>query len=252
MRSVRAWVRALAGGRRRVVGRWPGASMVLAIRPAVRQAPPPHAVVHRHDHHHRHEHRHRHVRHHHLASARAEGPAPAPERRAPGAMAVDGHVARAPARAGTVVVADVRRRPAMSLAAPRRPAPATAHAVGARRLAEAVGAAHRRIETVAPARLRATAVTPADAVPAPAPPPPAAREIAHGPAPAFARRPAMVVRPLAPAPQPAPAEVPGRALPAPRGRASGPPELDIEQLTERVVRQIDHRIVAHRERLGQI
>lgn len=47
------------------------------------------------------------------------------------------------------------------------------------------------------------------------------------------------------------AATPGRELASPRHPAA-PSALDLETLTERVVAQIDRRIVAHRERFGQL
>jgi len=39
---------------------------------------------------------------------------------------------------------------------------------------------------------------------------------------------------------------------ATRGRPAGPPPIDVDRLTDQVIRQIDSRLLAHRERLGRV
>jgi hypothetical protein len=258
MIPVRAWARALAGGRRRIVGRWPGASMVLAIKPFVRHMPSRrHRVVHHH--HHRHDHRHVDRRVDRRVNRRERLVAGVGHVFAPARRTVDPATART-----SVAHAVARRRPvvaarsataAVSAMIPRRRVVPSAETTGLRRTAATIGAAHRRVETFSPPRLIAAPVSPERGLPVPPQrQAPATRPAPTRTAPATVRGPAMVVRPVATAPTPvaAVAEVPGRALTAARGPGSAPAELDIEQLTERVVRQIDRRIVAHRERLGRI
>ena len=64
------------------------------------------------------------------------------------------------------------------------------------------------------------------------------------------QRPPMILaappRPAADQPSPAPATERTRPVPA------RPAEVDLQSLTDQVVRQIDRRIVAHRERMGRI
>jgi len=149
-------------------------------------------------------------------------------------------VAGRPGPAGVIV-----KIPATRLAATPRAA-----ATAIRDTVAHVAAAHRRVETLAPGALTAVPVT-ADRDASSA----SARHLARPvPAVAAAHRPAMVLRPptvVAPPPDTLTTE-PEQAVAAPRGSAAATAELDLEALTDRVVRQIDRRIVAHRERLGQI
>jgi len=157
------------------------------------------------------------------------------------------------------------------LAATPSPTVAAA-AIGA--TVEQIAAAHRRVESHAPPRLRA--LPPAPREPAPpaatplerpralpvaprrlesdAPRSPAVRAAAGDPAPAMVLRRSLaaVAQAAAQAAVATAAAAPaGRELVSPRHPAAAP-ALDEEALTDRVVAQIDRRITAHRERFGQL
>ena len=226
MTRVVAWVRALTAGRRRVVPHVPRPSMVLALRPYA--APTPASVfnafstVRQHREVHRHEHRH-------LTLVR-----PAHD-----------VAAATPAAPPAAVVTRMVRSHTLERATPV-PGPATVRAV-----VEHVVEQHRRVdgparplralpprhaeEPIAGARpvRRGLPAAPAAVAPTPAPPPGAAMVL---------RRPAAASAGDVPA---------GRELASP-SRPGAPAAIDLEFLTDRVVAQIDRRIVAHRERLGQI
>jgi hypothetical protein len=176
----------------------------------------------------------------------AHGPrgAAGPPGRASGARRVAGPRAAVPALAPAA-----RAAPAVAVPVPAVTAVARA---AARELAET----HRRVETHAPPRLRALPVEPRapEASGAAAPPRPRA-------VPVPAREPAleMVVRRSAAAVASAAAQAavaaaaaaPGRELVS-RHHPAPAPALDLDSLADRVVAQIDRRVVAHRERLGKI
>ena len=142
-------------------------------------------------------------------------------------------------------------------------APPSAPAIGlaVRRAVAVVSGAHRRVEgVVAPALSAAPLasgrrqVAPAGRPPAPPRAPAAAHPLPDAAAPR--PRPAMVLRPaagaataVAPVAEP-PAARAATATATPSGRVLS--ELDVEAFTDRIVQQIDRRIVAHRERLGRI
>jgi hypothetical protein len=228
MTRVLAWVRALTAGRRRVLAHSPRPAMVLALRPAA--APGPASVfnafssVRQRRELHRHEHRHLTLVRPLHAAAVAAGAAPPP-----------------------VVTRLLRRSHTIERATPL-PGPATVRAI-----VDRVAEKHRRVE--GPARpLRALAVAERAAEPLPEARPRGVPVLASAVAPA----------PASPAPSPGAAMVlrrpaagssgevaAGRELASP-SRPGAPAEFDLEFLTDRVVAQIDRRIVAHRERLGQI
>jgi hypothetical protein len=156
-------------------------------------------------------------------------------------------------------------RPAVAVAvAPARSAPAAPPAVAASRTAVLRLVEHRRRIEGPPWRpLREPAEAPAARAgrPAAAPRPEALRQPGTTAFEAWARPRASMVL----APGPAAAVVAAAAAvtppvparpdePAPRGAAAvpAPPAPDVERLTDEVVRQIDRRIAAHRERLGRI
>jgi hypothetical protein len=262
MTRLVAWVRALAGTRRRVVGSWPLPSMQLAIRP-LRRPPPPaitRVAVHHHDHH-RHEHVHRHLTM--IGATRAAAPA---AEAAP--SAVESIVSMVTTFRPVARRADMAARPDLARAAiARRPEPAVGPAGAApgsrvagaapvalaavRQAVAQLAGAHRRVDNFVSPPLRAAAVA------APNDEEPAAPVVRARPLPATVPVPhrAMVRRPSAVAPRVdavAPTAVAGREIVAPRGPAAAAADVDLESLTDRVVAQIDRRIVAHRERLGQI
>lgn len=228
MTRVVAWVRALTAGRRRVVAHVPRPSMVLALRPA---APPATAsvfnafsTIRQHRELHRHEHRH-------LTLVRP-------------AQVVTATTSATPPAA---VVTRTLHSHTLERATPVA-GPATVRAV-----VDRVVEKHQRVE--GPARpLRALPVTGREADPLGEP-----RSRLRGlpvPAPAVAPTPAptspsaaMVLR--RPAAASAGDVTAGRELDSP-SRRGAPAAVDLDFLTDRVVAQIDRRIVAHRERLGQI
>jgi hypothetical protein len=228
MTRVVAWVRALTTGRRRVVAHAPRPSMVLALRPAA--APTPASVfnafstVRQHRELHRHEHRH-------LTLVRPAQVVTAATSAAPPAAVVTRTLHSHPLERATPV-----------------PGPATVRAV-----VDRVVEKHQRVE--GPARpLRALPVSGREAEPLGEPrsrlrgvPVPAAA-VAPTPAPTSPGAAMVLRRPAAVSGGEAPA---GRELASP-SRPGATAAIDVEFLTDRVVAQIDRRIVAHRERLGQI
>ncbi|MFC7387822.1 hypothetical protein ACFQSB_36830, partial [Sphaerisporangium rhizosphaerae] len=102
-----------------------------------------------------------------------------------------------------------------------------------RRDAARLSAGHRRTERPPPQWRTAGGPAPGRPVPRPAPPAPKASPYA--------------------APLPFPGDPPSPRRAAGDGDGPGaPPAIDVERLTDDVVRRIDRRIVAHRERLGLI
>jgi hypothetical protein len=246
-----AWVRALTAGRRRVLAQPPRPAMVLAVRPVRPVAARVPVAVHNAFSSIRHEvHRHPTL----VRAARAVTP-PTPAA-PPTVVPRAAHARGAP---------EPVRGPAGPPGQPGPPGPALvlwrAQGAAALRLPAAAAAvraavaqvtdAHRRVE--GPARpLRALPIAGRE------PDPSAAARLRAAPLPLPARRPAlgaaaapaMVLRRAA-APAANDGAEAGRDLAAPR-RPGAPAAVDLEALTDRVVAQIDRRIVAHRERLGQI
>lgn len=159
-------------------------------------------------------------------------------------------------RAGTALVL-ARERPGGQPPAFAGSMPPPAVAAAVRRSAGQLADAHRRVESQAPPRLRALPIETRAPEVARSGAAPRLRAVpssaAHDQTPAMVlrRSPAAIAEAAAQAALDASAAAPGRELVSARHAAAGP-ALDIESLTDRVVGQIDRRIVAHRERFGQL
>jgi hypothetical protein len=224
---VVAWVRALTDGRRRVLGYAPRPAMVLALRPTAAPASAFNAfssVTQRRELH-RHEHRHLTLVSPAQVVAAASRAAPAPP-----------VVTRLVQRSHTSERATTVPGPAAVRAVVDRVTEKHRRVEGPTRPLRALPVAEGAAEPVGDGRLRGVPVLAssiAPAPPSPAPSPGAAMVL---------RRPAAASEGEEPA---------GRELASP-SRQGAPATIDLEFLTDRVVAQIDRRIVAHRERLGQI